>query len=110
MLASALQRVAARGGTYTLRHPETGEVCRTGRTGNQNSRRGQHRRNPLTKNLRYVPEEWTDSYEEQRGLEQLLFDDNPGAELDKIRPISLNNARIGEYLKAAADFLARTRP
>ena len=48
----------------------------------------------------------TDSYREQRGLEQVLYD-RFEAPLDKIRPISPRNPNRGVYMQSAGDFLER---
>lgn len=48
----------------------------------------------------------TDVYAEQRGLEQVVYDQYPGAALNRIRPISVRNPNYGTYMQEAEDFLA----
>ena len=94
----------ARGGAYLLRDAETGQVMRTGRSGDLLVRQGQHARDPLLKNYDFEPVYRTDVYEAQRGLEQLLHDTyNPP--LNKIRPISPTNPNLQSYLDAARRLL-----
>ncbi len=99
-----------RGGIYLLRDRNTKEVMRTGRTDDFVTREGNHRRgedNPATIGLRFEIVYETDNYAEQRGLEQLVYDQYPNAPLNKLRPISPRNSNSAAYLRAAQDFLAR---
>jgi len=48
----------------------------------------------------------TDSYAEQRGLEQMLHD-RYKPPLNKINPISKYNPMRGSYMRAAEDYLSR---
>jgi hypothetical protein len=67
-------------------------------------REGQHRRSRALPEHRFDPAYRTDSYLEQRGLEQILHDryDPP---LNKIRPISPSNNNIDNYMDAARKYL-----
>ncbi len=95
---------SAKGGTYVLQDPDTGQVMKTGRTNDHHRRGLEHRRHPDTEDLRYRLESRTNEYPVQRGHEQLLHDEyNPP--LDKIRPISPKNPRREEYLKAAREHI-----
>ncbi|MCC7568261.1 MAG: RHS repeat-associated core domain-containing protein [Candidatus Methanofastidiosa archaeon] len=95
---------AARGGTYVLRDPKTGQVMRTGRTGNLARRRAEHFRDPALRRYYFEEIHRTDVYTQQRGLEQLLHDAyNPP--LNKIRPISPRNPNRPMYLDAAKEYL-----
>jgi hypothetical protein len=96
--------VSAKGGTYVLQDPDTGQVMKTGRTNDHHRRGLEHRRHPDTEDLRYRLESRTNDYPVQRGHEQMLHDEyNPP--LDKIRPISPKNPRREEYLKAAREHI-----
>jgi hypothetical protein len=58
----------------------------------------------------FTVEHRTDNYAEQRGLEQMLFDQHPEAQavnggFNKIRAISPLNPRRGLYLQAARDYI-----
>ena len=95
--------VEARGGAYVLRDTD-GAVMRSGRTGNLAERKDQHRRDRALPEHQFDPAYRTDSYPEQRGLEQILHDryDPP---LNKIRPISPSNKNIDYYMGAARKYL-----
>ena len=98
-----------RGGLYILRDPKTGEVMRTGRTSDLYSRESDHRtgtKNPATKGLNFEVVYRTDNRLEQRGLEQRLYEQYPGAPLNKQRAIDPRHPNRDRYLKAADDFLA----
>ena len=90
----------ARGGTYLLRNPETGEVMRTGRTNDLLRREGEHYRDPATERLSFEVDKRTDVYAEQRGREQIIHSRYQPL-LNKIRPISAKNPQLQEYLDAA---------
>ena len=101
----------ARGGVYTLRD-EAGAVVRTGRTNDLVARQAAHFNDPVLGDFRFNVEYRTDVYAEQRGLEQVLYDQNPGARLEnggynKIRGISPSNPNLGTYMQAAWDYLGR---
>jgi hypothetical protein len=101
----------ARGGVYSLRDG-AGNVVRTGRSNDLAAREVAHANDSVLGDFTFRAEYRTDVYAEQRGLEQVLYDNNPGAMainggFNKIRGISLSNPRLGEYMKAAEDFFAR---
>ncbi|WP_437731191.1 RHS repeat-associated core domain-containing protein [Sorangium sp. So ce1335] len=89
----------AKGGTYKLRDPETGQVRRTGRTNDLRRREGEHGRDPETKDLEFEVDRRTDSYPAQRGREQRIYDQHPEADMNRRRPISPTNPRREEYLR-----------
>ena len=98
---------------YLLRDAETGQVMRTGRTGNLAQRRIQHALDPALEDLEFEAVYRTDKYAEQRGLEQELdWVHNPP--LNYIRPINPKNKNLMTYLNAANDYLDKiqgiTRP
>ncbi len=97
---------APKGGTYTLKDPETGQVMRTGRTNDLNRRMLEHRNAPETRGLDFEVSSRTDDKAVQRGLEQMLYEKHQ-APLNKIRPISLRNPRYQYYMDAARRFLER---
>jgi len=96
--------VTAKGGTYVLRDPETGQVMRTGRTSDLHRRKQEHKRQPETADLEHEPVLYTDDPVVRRGHEQMLHDEH-SPPLDKIRPISPRNPRREQYLKAAQEHL-----
>ena len=81
-----------------------GNVMRTGRTNDLVKRKAQHARNPEFEDLVFDPVFRTDNYNEQRGLENLLYY-KYNAPLDKIRAISPKNKNRQKYLDAADQFL-----
>jgi hypothetical protein len=104
----------AKGGTYKLRDPETGEVKRTGRTKDHERRSAEHgKKGSETEGLEYEVDTRTDDYAEQRGREQVIHDQHPEARhkdhveggteggLNKKRAVSPDNPRIDEYKEAA---------
>lgn len=102
-----------RGGVYSLRDPG-GNVLRTGRSNDLGTRRNQLARDPIFGEYEFHPEYLTDDYNEQRGLEQHLYDLHPEAlakngGLNRIRGIRFNNPRISSYLSAARGFLDRNK-
>ncbi|MEN4013074.1 MAG: GIY-YIG nuclease family protein [Bellilinea sp.] len=90
----------ARGGTYRLLDPLTGEVQYVGHTKNLVRRLVEHRRDPIKGRLEFDVDWRTDDYGIQRGREQMLYDLYHPL-LNHIQPISLKNPRIREYLNAA---------
>ena len=90
----------ARGGTYVLRDPVTGEVMRTGRTNDLLRRAAEHRNNPGTENLVFEVDWRTDDLAVQRGREQMLYDQYR-APLNRIRGIDPRNPYRQYYLDAA---------
>jgi hypothetical protein len=96
----------AKGGVYRLKDPDTGQVIRTGRSGNLDVRKVQHARDKALKDYDFEVVFRTDDRNQQRGLEQLVHEayDPP---LDKINGIRLNNPNRDLYLRAADDFIAK---
>lgn len=96
---------SAKGGTYALRSPETGQVVRTGQTNDLARRRNEHARNSATRDLDFEIDRYSDDLKARRGREQILYDNNTQAQggnggLNKRRPISPTNPRLNEYLEA----------
>jgi hypothetical protein len=114
LAAGAEETVAseeAQGGVYSL-SDESGNIVRTGRSSNLYQRSLVHGRNPVLGQFRFNVEYRTDVYAEQRGLEQALYDQNPGAQASNggfnfIRGISPTNPKGPLYVEAATDYLAR---
>ncbi len=94
----------ARGGTYVLVDPDTGEVVRSGRTGDLKTRQAQHARDPELKDYVFDVDLRTDDYAQQRGREQYLHDkyDPP---LNKINPISPLNKLRQLYMDAVKNLM-----
>ena len=100
--ANAPNAQQAKGGTYKLVDPETGQVVRTGRTKNLAQREGQHARDPELSDYKFEVDRRTDKYAQQRGREQIIHDqyDPP---LNKIRPIRPDNPNRQKYLDAGKE-------
>ena len=81
-----------------------GVVVRTGRTRDLARRQLEHARDPELSRYEFEPVHRTDSYTEQRGLEQIL-DDQYNPTLNRIRPINPTNPRRLEYMDAAERYL-----
>ncbi len=99
----------ARGGVYSLRD-SLGNVVRTGRTKDLAARELAHANDSQLGRFEFRVEYRTDVYAQQRGLEQVLYDRNPGAQaanggLNKIRGISPKNPNGPGYMNAAQDYL-----
>lgn len=94
---------AAKGGTYYLLDPVTGEVVRTGRTNDLERRRREHERDPLLSHLTFQVDIRTDDPCEQRGREQIIHD-HYGPRLNRIRPISPRNPALPDYIEAGERF------
>lgn len=97
------------GGTYSLQDDD-GNIVRTGRTSNLEAREAQHANDSVLGQFRFVVDQQTDNYAEQRGLEQMLYDANPQAQavnggFNYIRGIALSNPNIGLYMAAAMSYL-----
>lgn len=91
-----------KGGTYKLKDAD-GNVVRTGRTNDHDRRRNEHNRN--NPDVTYEVDRRTDNRAEQRGREQIIYDQHPEARsenggLNRIRPISPNNPNRDDYLEA----------
>jgi RHS repeat-associated protein len=104
---AAARETTTEGGVYTLQDGSN-VVSYVGRTSNLANRALQHGDTypDYTFNVAYD----TDSYAEQRGLEQMLLDANPQAMyenggLNRIRGISLTNPNCEQYMNAAQSFL-----
>jgi RHS repeat-associated protein len=98
------------GGVYVLRN-DAGDVVRTGRTNDLARRKGEHALGKETKGLDFKVVHRTDDYAEQRGLEEIVYNQHPGAlhvngGLNRIRPVSGVNPKAGTYRSAAQKFLA----
>jgi len=96
------------GGVYRLIDAETGVTMKTGRTNDLARRAGEHFRNPDLSTFDFEQVWKTNSYNEQRGLEQILHDLYTPP-LDKINPISTRNPKITIYKDAARKFLQELR-
>ena len=92
-----------KGGTYVLRN-EVDDVVRSGRSNDLTRRQKEHLRDTDLKDYTFEPVHRTDVYNEQRGLEQVLHDTYKPP-LNKVRPISLTNIRLPQYLDTADNFL-----
>ena len=99
---AAREANAAKGGTYML-VDSNGKVRRTGMTNNLKRREGEHRRGKETGDLEFVIDTKSDDPIARRGREQILYDDNPKADLNRRRPISPKNPKLEEYLKAGRE-------
>ncbi len=98
-----LQYSAPQGGTYVLRTLNTGQVVRTGRTGNLITRQQAHRR--LFENtLRFEPADLTNSYAVQRGSEEVLHQTYRPI-LNKISPIRADNPLHDYYMNSYRQFV-----
>jgi hypothetical protein len=96
----------AKGGTYVLRDPATGQVMRSGRTNDLARREAEHALDPALKDYKFEAVNRTDVYAEQRGLEQMLHETyNPP--LNKIGGIDPKNPRLPEYSAAAQQYFQR---
>jgi RHS repeat-associated protein len=96
---------AAKGGTYKLVDKETDEVKRTGRSNDLDRRRTEHANAEETKDLEFKVDRKTDDYAEQRGREQIIYEEHPEAQLkngglNKQQPISPTNPNKPDYMEA----------
>jgi hypothetical protein len=108
---ASLEAAEAQGGVYTLRDPETGEVVRTGRSSNLAARQVRLANNPVLGEYQFQVEYQTDNYAEQRGLEQMLYDQYPEAQAanggyNYIRAVSSSNTNLSAYQQAARDYIS----
>jgi hypothetical protein len=90
----------AKGGTYRLIDPTTGETMYVGRTRDLSRRAVEHRRDSSKAHLDLVVDLQTDDYAIQRGREQMLYDQYHPP-LNRIQPINPLNPRRQIYLDAA---------
>lgn len=95
-----------RGGTYKLVDPVTGQVERTGRTKDLARREREHQRE--FPKLKFQIDRRTDNYAEQRGREQLIWQQYPHAKHNHQKPIADNNKNRPEYMKAAENMARPT--
>ena len=84
-------------------------VVRTGRTSGLAAREAQHFNDPVFDDFRFQVEYRTDVYEEQRGLEQILYDRYPArlvnGGFNKIRPIGpANYDKLANYIVTGQGF------
>ena len=99
------------GGVYTLRDPETGAVVRTGRARILAERAVTHARTPELSQFRFQVEYRTSDFNTQVGLEQMLYERYPEAQVANggfnIRaPVDARNPMYNTYMQAAQDYLA----
>jgi len=94
-----------RGGVYVLRDKATSAIVRTGRSKNLAVRQTQHGRDAFLGVYRFDEIYRTDKYAEQRGLEDLLYRENPNLPLNKMKAISPTNPNITLYRDAARAFM-----
>jgi hypothetical protein len=96
---------------YALRD-EAGNVVRTGRSSNLAAREAAHFNDSVLGQFEFQVEYRTDVYAGQRGLEQMLYDQYPGAQAanggyNKIRAISPQNPKGPAYMQAAEGYVQR---
>lgn len=101
---------AIKGGVYSLKNADD-DIVRTGRSKNLDRRKQDHARDPDLRDFKFQSEFATDAYDEQRGLEHLLYLRNPQAMstnggFNKIAPIAARNPRMSQYIQAALTFRA----
>lgn len=100
----------AKGGVYVLKD-KNGTVKRSGMSKDLETRKGQHAGSDETKDLEFEEVYRTDKYEEQRGLEGMLYEQYKGTAkktnggLNKQRGVGPNNDNAEKYLNAAFDYL-----
>lgn len=92
---------------YTLRDPITDEIKYVGRTKNPVAREAAHKLAGDKSHLVFSSEHSGLTYQQARGLEQMLFENNGGFDklLNKINPISPKNPNRSIYLDEANQFL-----
>jgi hypothetical protein len=86
-------------------------LCELVARSNLAARESAHAGDPVLRDFDFQIEFRTDSYSEQRGLEQTLYDQNPQAMqvnggFNKIRGISLTNSNVEPYMQAGNAYLA----
>ena len=86
---------------YTLRDKETDEIKYAGMTVNPDTREQNHKNDPVKGQYKFVPEASGLTYEEARGLEQILIIEYSTKELlNKINGISPKNSKLDIYMEA----------
>jgi len=93
-----------KGGVYALRDPESGKVMYVGRSKNLDTRESAWGRHPVRGQLDFDPLYRTDNYAEQRGLEQLAFNQYKPP-LNLINPIRPGNPNYMNYLSSAQSYI-----
>jgi RHS repeat-associated protein len=94
----------SKGGVYTITNPND-KIVRVGRTTNFSQRAGQYKRDPNYFDLDFNRVYPTDNYNEQRGLEQIIFEKYQPP-MNYIKPISDNNYNKDRlYIPAANNYL-----
>jgi len=89
---------------YSIREKQTDEVVYVGQSSDLSSRKRQHSKNYPKNDYEFEVEYHTDDYDEQRGLEQYLYDKYQPRN-NRIRPISLRNSKRSLYEDAARKVL-----
>lgn len=87
------------GGTYFLVDPHTGEAMRIGRTSDLERRRQELERDPDLMGYKFQVDVRSDSYSQQRGREQILYE-RYSPPFNKINPISPSNPKRPGYLNS----------
>lgn len=108
LLGTLVHNNCPKGGTYKLVDPAEDAVRRTGRTGDLTAREKQLARGPDTKDLDFHVDRRTDVYAQQRGREQIIYEQHPEAlfengGLNKIRGIRTDHPNLQDYLDAAKE-------
>ena len=88
-----------------MRDPITDDIKYVGRTKNPTAREAAHKLTKGKESLVFTPEKAGLTYEQARGGEQILFNENGGLDnlLNRIRPISAKNPNYIKYMNAAID-------
>lgn len=94
-----------KGGVYRLIDSDTGEVMRTGRSKDLAKRQKDHARDSRLKDFEFDPVFRTDRYDEQRGLEDMLYNNYPDAPFNFTPALSKRNKNRQKYKDAANEFL-----
>jgi RHS repeat-associated protein len=94
------------GGVYKITNPN-GDVVRVGRTQDLTRREGEYYRDPNYIGSIFEPVYRSDDYAEQRGLEQIIFEEYNQPPMNINRPISVRNSKGPIYIQAALDYLQK---
>jgi RHS repeat-associated protein len=98
---------STQGGVCSLTDPATGNIVRTGRSNNLQRRAAEHARDSVFREFNFEPLFKTDSYVEQRGLEQVIHNKYLPS-LNKINPVSPQNRNYERYIDAARKYLSNS--